>query len=543
MGHGMETTHRRTGFLAAAVLLLGCLMAPTGAFAAGEPALSPTTIVSDGFEPGAASRFVLDWPAPSPGDPSPAYWGPIAQLKHSGLASLWCAGSIPDQTTTTAWTTFSGRYPDYTAGLATLALPELSGYYSASLDYWYRMPTIGSNDGGSFNVLWSTAIGADVWDYHNSWPTAADWTHAHFDLTVPTPAGQSRPVDLSRTPGKIRFIFIDDVSAYESPTNGEGPAIDDVVVAGYKFGPVRDLNASVGPGGGVRVTWTPPARSVAPSAPDEDRPLAYRVWRAPNTAPYAWTELTDARITATSFDDADPLVGGSRYLVQAWDPADGVGFGEVQVPTGTALVVVGERPPAPVSDISITGGTLSGGVYTAAPAITVSRNVAGTTYWRWDAGDFAPVSATSFQVPVSAGTHTLTVYSVNEVDVAETPFLTRTVTLNVPPVPTPPPAPTRPGLSRPWTSSKSPVHRKSFYIRGYVTPAHASATTVLVRIYRKVGSHYHYLRTHTVRIAAGATYYSLKTSLTSHGWYRVRTYHADASHLATYSSYRSFKVR
>jgi hypothetical protein len=533
----MGSRRNRIRLFAVSTLLLGAALAPARALAAGAPALAATTIVSDGFEPGSTSRFVLDWALPSPGDPSPAYWGPVTAVKRTGLRSLWCAGSIPGQTTTTAWTTFSGRYPNYTAGLATLALPELSGYYSATLDYWYRMPSIGSNDGGSLNVLWSAAVGSDLWDYHASWPTVADWTHVTFDLTVPTPAGQSRPVDLSRTPGKVRFIFMDDTGAFESPTNGEGPAIDDVVVSGYKFGPVRGLHAAV-LGGGVHLTWTAPARSVALSAPDEDRAVAYRVWRAPNVAPYDWTELTVARTTGTSFDDPDPRPGGSRYLVQAWDPGTGPGYGEVDVPGGTAAVLIGSPPPVPLSTITVSGGNLGpGDVYTATPTVTVSRDATGTTYWRWDAGGFTPSSASAFQVPVLAGVHSLTVYSVNEADVAEATAVTRTVTVIVPP------APTRPVLGTPKASTSSPVHRRHFHITGSLSPAHTSATTVLVKIYRKVGSHYRYLRSHTVNVAPGATTFQVTTTLTSRGWYRVRTYHSDSAHLATYSAYRYLKVR
>jgi hypothetical protein len=417
------------------LLALALAWAPAAALAAGPPMLTPSPIFTEGFEGALASRAYLDWVLPTPGDPSPAYWGRITQRKHTGSYGLWCAGSIPNQTTSAAWTTFAGRYPDYTKGMAVFDVPELADYYSANLDYWYDMPSIGSNDGDALNIDWSATTGGDFWQNNIGQAVVSVWTRNVYSLTAPTPPGAYRPVNLSRTPGKVRFLFIDDASAYESPTNGEGPTIDDVTVTGYKYGPVRNLAATV-TGSGVNLSWMMPARSTALLAASEERPVTYRVWRSPDVQPYTWTEVTDARVSGTTLLDTAPLDGTSRYIVQAWDLAGGSGYGEVDVAAAAYAVVV---PPVPVSTIAVTGGTPSGGVYTTMPTITVSRNSAsGMTYYRWDSGSYASSAMTSFEVPALAGPHTLEVYSVNSLNMAETPTVKQSITVSIP---SPGPAP------------------------------------------------------------------------------------------------------
>lgn len=622
----MSGSMRPRRFAFAFAIALAAALVPGIAHAAG-PALAPATIVSEGFEGAMPSRLTLDWALPSPGDPSPAYWGPITQQKHAGARGLWCAGSIPNSSSTTAWTTFGGLYPPYTAGLATFALPELADYYSAKLGFWYRMPTIGSADGDSFNVLWSATSGSSIWDFHVGWAPTSAWTYASFDMGVPTAPGHSRPIDLSRTAGQVRFQFIDSTGdVYESPSTGEGPTIDDVTVSGYKFGPVRGLNASV-VDGKVDLTWTVPAGSTALLAADEERPVAYRVWRSPDTSPAVWTELTGARISETAFEDDAPPDGASRYLVQAWDPADGTGYG-VADPAAAALATV--IPPIPVSTITVTGGSPdSDGVFSELPTVTVTRDaVRGTTYYRWDAGGYISTTATSFVVPALDGTHTLEVYSTNSLAMPETPTVTRTIVVEIP-SPGPPPVsaivvsgttdaggtyvttPTitvsrdqaggttyyrwesssytatssasfrvpalagthrlevysvsgtgvqeSPGLSR-WITVNVPLpktkptvatptistsrvrHNVSFYIRGSVKPGHTASTTVKLYLYRYYSRAYHLYKTYTVTVPAGATSYSVKTSLSRISTYRVRAYHSCAVHTGVYSLYKKFDV-
>jgi hypothetical protein len=623
----------------AVVVGLFVLVAPSLALAAGQPGLSPMTVFSENFE-GAAPplRLTLDWittfddltglPVPPP-----AYWGRITASGHSHSTThgLWCAGARPDVRWTTgsaatagawsvstAWADFSYKYPAFTAGLATFEVPELKDYYSAALSYQYLMPSIGSNDYDTFNVKWRVA-GEGSWDTNNSQAAATVWTGKSYALTAPSTGGNS--IDLSRTGGEVCFQFYELAGDYPF----EGPTIDDVSVTGYKYGPVRNLAAAVDPSG-VHLSWRVPARSAAASAPDEDRTITYRVWRASGAQPDVWVELTTARLTSTTFDDAASLDGVSSYIVQAWDPAVvGDGYGELAVAAHATVI-----PSVPVSTITVTGGTPADGVYTAMPTVTVSRDTArGTTYYRWgDYGGYASSALTSFEVPALEGTHTLEVYSVNTLNVAETPHVLKAIVVAVaspgpPPVSTivvsgtpgaggaytttptitvsrnqgdgttyyswdsgasiatssasfrlpalpglhalkvysvsatgvgeqptvsrtlivsVPAAKMKPALSTPTLSTSYVHHKRTFYIRGTLKSAHASATTLKVYAYRYYRRAYHLYKTYTVTLAARATSYSVKTSLGTTGTYRVRAYHSCALHIATYSAYRKFTV-
>lgn len=354
----IRTPYRRLRVACSIGLALS--LVPSVAHALSGPMLAPAQIFSEGFEGAAPARLTLDWIL-STGYPTSAYWGPITQQKHSGTRGLWCAGtSIAAITPPDPWVFFGGRYPDYTAGLATFDLPELSGYYSATLDFWYRIPSLGSEDGSSFNVKWSATGSGDYWNNSKAWPVSASWAHAVMDMTAPTPAGQSRPVSLSRTTGKVEFQFMDNAgNPGESPTTGEGPTIDDVTVSGYKYGPVRDLAVSFADSA-AHLTWSVPVRSTAPAAADEERPLAYRVYRELDGS-NVWTELTTTRIPGTSFYDLDTSVpaGTYRYVVQSWDTGSGTGYGQVSMSGDTATqFLVG--PPHSLSYMAAAHGSIDG---------------------------------------------------------------------------------------------------------------------------------------------------------------------------------------
>lgn len=605
--------------LALAGAAFAILAAPASALAAG-PVTTPQVIFTEGFEGALPARLWLDWVAPDPGNPAPAFWGRVTARRHSGTYGLWCAGSIPNKAPDTGWASFAGKYPDYTEGIANFSVPELADYYSATLDYWYDMPSIGAADGDSFNVMWQPATGG-IWDTHIGQPIVSSFTHVTDSLTFPTLSGQTRPIDLSRTAGTLRFNFIDNSGdVNETPTNGEGPTIDDVTVAGFKYGPVRNLAATVLPGNtAVQVTWATPVRSTVLLAGPEERPIAYRVWRTPDVQPYVWTELTGSRIAETTFTDAAPLDGGARYIVQAWDPLDGPGYGEVNL-NATALAYV--APPVPVTSISITGGAPNGsGTYTALPTITLSRDTAkGTTSYSWDGGQVITSSAQTILVPALNGIHSLDYFSSSSLGTPETHHA-QTVTVSIPDAG---PAPvttvtiigtkdssgayisptvrvtrdqpggityysldgasastttatftlavgpgshavaaysvsangvqeavkvpfafnvkSRPSVGTPSLSTSRPRHGRYFYIRGSLGPAHTATTTLRLYVERYSSGRYRSYRTYTVTLGARATSYSYRVTLTATGTYRVRAYHADTLHSATYSGYRGFKV-
>jgi hypothetical protein len=383
-------------------LALAVAAVPAASYAVTGPTLVPHQIVSEGFETAPPSDLTLDWML-SAGYPTSAYWGRITQQKRSGSYGLWCAGSIPRSAATNTWVTFGGFYPSYTAGLADFSLPDLADYYSATLDYWYRMPSIGSEDGDSLNVLWQPASngGALQWDHHTGWATTSTWTHVALDLTAAAP----QLYNLSRTAATVRFQFVDSAgSAGESPTNGEGPTIDDVAVTGYEYGPVRGLGVTVD-GVGAHLSWTVPARSTVPGAADDDRSIAYRVYRELDGS-NAWAELTPTRVVGTTFDDTDTsaLAGTYRYVVQAWDTGAGAGYGQVTLAGDTTTHFFAGPPSAPQFTITgIPSGPTKSPVtpsYTVTSVETAGPTVAATL----DGSPFAMGG------PVSAeGTHTLIV--------------------------------------------------------------------------------------------------------------------------------------
>ncbi len=322
---------------------------PAAAFAAvAGPTTGPAVIRSEGFETLPYGSDLVIEPALAGPPDATAYWGRITQRAYSGSYGLWCAGSVPGDPAATPWTTYAGLYPDFTYGVAAFSLPQLSDYYSSSLEYRYLMPSIGAADAESFNVMWGPD--GSSWDTHPNRPVTGVWLAESWDLSAP-----ANSQNLSRKAGVARFGFVDMVEGFlESPTTGEGPTIDDVVISGYKFGPVRSLAAS-DVSGNAHLTWAVPWRSTAAIAAEE-RPVAYRVWRSPDVAPYSWTELTSTRQTATTFDDPTPLTGTYRYAVQAWDPGTGTGYG---VDTSTTVTLT-----APVTyTLTYTagaGGTISG---------------------------------------------------------------------------------------------------------------------------------------------------------------------------------------
>jgi hypothetical protein len=310
------------------LLLLGAalLFLPSAAFA-GAPTTAPAEIRSEGFETAPAADWLIE-PVGGQFPPPAAWWGRVTQRAYSGSYGLWCAGS-PN-----GWGT--GLYPNFAGGLATLNLPQLADYYSATLSYEYTMPSLGSDDGLSLNILWDSTPHTE-WDYHYARPltAASTWRTDAWDMSAPGNA-----VNISRQPGRVRFQFLDFYgNTYESPKAGEGATIDDVLVTGYKYGPVRGLAATT-TGSDVQLSWAAPARSTATGAIPEERSVTYRVWRAPNVVPYVWSELTTDRTAATAFTDTDTaaLRGPYRYVVQTWDPGTGGGYGVLD-PTATGQSV------------------------------------------------------------------------------------------------------------------------------------------------------------------------------------------------------------
>jgi len=327
-----------TAALVGAALVVGVLGLGSPALASVQPPLVPMPIVSENFDaPLSSTRFAVG-PYEVYGSPDPtAWWGRITNVSRGGTHSLYCAGASP---TGNRWSI----YPDDTRGSFVVDLPELAGFYSAELGLYYRMGSRGENDAESFMFQWRAKSDSTNWPLDStdrSFPlTGTNWVHRSWPLASPD-AG----TNLSRTAGEARLLFVDKVGdAGESPSTGSGPAVDDLTVTGYKYGPVRDLAVTSPLPGTVNLTWTKPARATGTITADE-RTLTYRVWRKA-LGGATWTERTSARLATPGFTDTAVPGGTYTYLVQAWDTGTGAGYGlhetadvgVVGAPTSTLVI-------------------------------------------------------------------------------------------------------------------------------------------------------------------------------------------------------------
>lgn len=262
---------------------------------------------------------------------APAWWGRITTRARSGSYGLWCAGTQGGVATLSPSPL---TYPQKTDSFSSLDLTQTADFYSSRLELWYTLPSRGAADADSFYVAWYPSDAPVQRQVNYEWPLTAvnTWRNVAFDLTSP-----ANWVNLSRRASKVEFNFFDHHELSGAKV-GEGITIDDIRVTGYKYGPARAI-VTTQPGAAVRLDWGQPARSTASSA-DDTRTLAWRVWRAPGSSPADWTELTTARASVRSWVDTAAVIGQSYvYLVQAWDPGAGIGYGEPATRTATVVPV------------------------------------------------------------------------------------------------------------------------------------------------------------------------------------------------------------
>ena len=377
---------RRIGLTVAAITLFVLIVAPTLAFAAG-PSLSPTTIVFTGFDSASDSPYTLA-PVSLLGVAPAASWGTVIESKRSGTAGLWCAGSG-------GWST---AYPAGTRGIVSWDTPTLTNFYSSKLSFWYVERSFGSADANAFWVRWSDPSDFFHVSVFDGFPATSSWVQRQIDISSGT-------ASLSRRAGKVEIEFYN--TSAGDPNNpgtgsstGQGPAIDDLSVTGWKYGPVR--NVTVNKVGTVaHLTWGRPLRSTAANATTEERTIAYRVYREPDGS-NAWTELTvDGNNTAEHFDDTSiaALSGTYRYVVQAVDAVGGCG--QVLLPADSALQAFTQLPGAPVFTLTgIPSGPTPQNVTPGYSTTETASSVAATL----DGAQFNFGSTVSTE-----GTHTLVV--------------------------------------------------------------------------------------------------------------------------------------
>jgi len=99
-------------------------------------------------------------------------------------------------------------------------------------------------------------------------------------------------------------------------------------------------------------------------------------------------------------------------------------------------------------------------------------------------------------------------------------------------------------LPRPWLVRSTPTRNRIFYVFGYLKPRHYGYN-VRLYFYRYVRRRWRYVALRYARSYNWRTYtrYRLLYRLRYPGRYRVRAYHRDAGHVATWSVYRYFRVR
>jgi|GEM_PF-4200934 len=354
-------------------LLVAVLVSTTIVYApatavATDPPSGPVTIRMVTFEnPYPPTGWSAGINPDPPGGITPtAWWTRASFSKRTGTYGLWCGGGIAN------WNT----YPAGTSGRATLQLPELADYYSSDLEFYYTMPSRGAADSTSFRLRWMPISGNESLSYNFPYfGLSTGWTRSSWGLSDNRENILGNEVSLSRTSATLMWEFNDKVEGgSQTPTRGQGATLDDIVVTGYKYGPVRNLEAAVG-ASGMELSWDKSHRSVTNTAL-EDRPIVYHVWRKPSDNPSAsWTHLTSAGALAgnNSVTYTDTTVAaGQAYIYRVIEYDTGGGYGE------SAYVTTGRIP---VTDVTITGSV--------SPAVLAAGDPATYTYTVTNSGEIA----------------------------------------------------------------------------------------------------------------------------------------------------------
>lgn len=346
----------RTARRIVAITLAWFLLA-SSAFAA-PPDAGPEEIRRVGFETGETDATNPENPTlVALPDGTGAFWGYSTLWKRQGDRGLWSAGSSAETT----------RYPEGMRGSATLRFRELADYYESRLEFWYLFPTAGSDaDVFNFSLGRIDSSGSLIGDslLRDDYGTSSSWAQRSYSLGTA----------LSRSGARFTWGFVDSIEGEGLLSKqGQGPAIDDVVLTGYRFGPVRSLTStwSASPAG-VSLSWAKPATSATNSSEDT-RTISYRVWRAAAGAD-TWTELTagDRAATTSLLDTTAQNESAYDYVVQAWEPGSGIGRGRQSAPL--RVFTPGAAPIAEADSYSISEDeTLS-----VAPAFGVLANDSGS---------------------------------------------------------------------------------------------------------------------------------------------------------------------
>jgi hypothetical protein len=539
---GIPRTRTRIRMIAACLVasaaIAAALMAPAAACAAAGPDSAPAVIQQTGFEEASTASYTV---AALPGvQPAPAWWGRTSHAFRGGAWGMWCAGS-----SATAW----NEYPSFSKGLVTFALPQLANYYSADLNFWYNVPTLGAGDGDSFGVDWLGATDNPLHPDSHFGPSvfpltgATEWRQADFSL-VPTQTGR---LNLSRRAGTVEFQWYDNMEDFgQLPLRGQGVTLDDVSIIGYALGPVGSLG-HIENGAGVHLSWAHPARAVGSTTPEE-RAIVYRVWRRASGG--VWTEITGSPTVSESIIDslgAEAAGTQFEYAVQA-RLASGDGYGQA-----STWSRVGPRAATTLSLVSPTAtSTISAYAGPVTITVSLSASASGTGIDGKSAGLLLQQSEngltwTSSSVAAIAKAGTAGGYTFTVRPTVKTYYRARFAgDGGYDPAATPDSAVryVLPRASLGTPSAPSPVtHGRAFTVSGSLAPKHATGSVaVSLRFERKVSGRWRLWKTVSAKIASTGRY-SARVTLPYAGAWHVQAYHADAGHAPTWSGYRAMTAR
>lgn len=286
------------------------MIVPGTAFAA-PVTTPPETILTEDFESTTPTQYTVSKLVANPADGN-RWWGRITRNKRTGTAGLWCNGS---PYALTSWPT---NYTLNSSGVASFTVPQLADYYSAQLGFYYNMPSLGQADTNSFTLHWrpvGVSRASAIYPFPKT-TTAAPWRYYAADLGT-----DSEPI--SRRAGEIWFQWVDRrESGTQSVFVGVGPTIDDVTIAGWRYGPARSVQATPAHRTAI-VSWQTPLAAVGSSEVDT-RTIMYDVWRRPTSSASAWTLAAATYATSLTDSGLTPATGYT-YAVQARDEVSGYG--------------------------------------------------------------------------------------------------------------------------------------------------------------------------------------------------------------------------
>ena len=213
-----------------------------------------------------------------------------------------------------------------TDGEADFALDDTTGWYKSDFSYQYFYPSPAPNDtnGNPLKLFWynqGTAVHGANPDVIVSQGLAnvGAWTQVTYNRTGGTPP------PFPTGAGAVKFEYID---PYVPGLGGYGATLDNIKLDGYKYGPVRSLNAVRGSGATsttVNVTWAAPVISAGSTTVD-GRAITYHVWR--KSASNVYTEVGSGTSGLTVADTGVPTDQAFTYVVQAFDTANASLWGQ-----------------------------------------------------------------------------------------------------------------------------------------------------------------------------------------------------------------------